>query len=253
MKKLIKLENIVCTTKEYKEAMKQNIELVNQCKTEQELTELLNTGTKKTIDFLRAAVGAYVVCRLNTTTKAEFVQLCVIAIMNLREEKMFKTLSFDEQITYLKSIVSPARRFELIRLMDIAKIEARIYEIYPERAEEFRKEFSLFSGSLREHSICCSFELAIKQEKPRQVVQEAIKEEDKKLCNLPNTSSELDKRITKRNIKLIKQCRTKQELKKLLSTGNKHTIEMIANFLVIHKSSFKACINAILEMRFNHG
>ena len=96
MKKLIKLENIVCTTKEYKESMKQNIELVNQCKTEQELTELLNTGTKKTIDFLRAAVGAYVVCRLNTTTKAEFVQLCVIAIMNLREEKMFKTRLYNE-------------------------------------------------------------------------------------------------------------------------------------------------------------
>ena len=249
MKKLIKLENIVCTTKEYGEAMKQNIELVNQCKTEQELTELLNTGTKKTIDFLRAAVGAYVVCRLNTTTKAEFVQLCVIAIMNLREEKMFKALSFDEQITYLKSVVSPERRLRLIRLMDIAKMEAKIYEVYSERAGEFKEEFSSepFYEIFRRDSIFCAFELAIQEEKPRQ------KEEDKKLCNLPNTSYKLDRYVTKRNIKLIKQCRTKQELKKLLSTGNKHTIEMIANFLVIYKSSFKSCINAILEMRFNHG
>ena len=77
--------------------------------------------------------------------------------------------------------------------------------------------------------------------------------EDRKLENLSDISYVINKRITERNIRRIKQCRTKQELIKLLSTGDKLTIAMIFNFLGVHKNSFKACINVIFKRRLNHG
>lgn len=159
MKKLIKIENLIVTTKQYDEAMRQNIELVNQCQTEEELTELLNTGTKKTIDFVRAKIGASVQCRLSSITKAEFVKLCVIAIMGLRENEKFKTLSFDEQIVYLQSVFSD-KRFVLMKFMDIAKMKTTIYEAYPEQAEQLKIDFNSFG----EHLVFCWFERRINHE-----------------------------------------------------------------------------------------
>lgn len=68
-----------------------------------------------------------------------------------------------------------------------------------------------------------------------------------RLDDLSNISYRTDKRITERNIKRIKQCKTKQEVRELLSTGNKKTVSMILNKLGIRGCSFKNCVEQLIN------
>lgn len=188
--------------------------------TREEIEAVFNDTT---LEVLRSCVDN-VDSEYKKYSRAEVIETLVEwkldEIADLQEIEKFKALSFDEQVTYLKS-VSSGWRFELIKLMDIAQMEAKIYEVYPEQAEQLKSEFTSFGG---EHLIFCWFERAI-----------------------------ADKRIAEQKVELVKKCRTKQELTELLSTCDKKTITEILKTLGI-RDNFRArekinliklCIDAI--------
>ena len=77
----------------------------------------------------------------------------------------------------------------------------------------------------------------------------SVKElQDRKLENISNTSYATDKRITERNIRRVKECKSEQRLTELLSTGNRNTIAMILDTLGIRGSSFKDCIEQLKKV-----
>lgn len=138
-----------------------------------------------------------------------------------KEIEEFKSLSFEEQISYLQS---ENCKDYFITLMDYTKMKEFVCKVYPERVEQIENS----------EYIHLWFERAIGKSSG--------------LENLSNYSYAADKRITKRNIQRIKQCESERELTELLSTGNQDTLAMIIDTLGIRGYSFTNCVEQLKKV-----